>query len=191
MKKVIVVYKSKYGTTEKYAKWIAQAVDATLCKADDVDIMTLKDYETIVYCGGLYAGGLLGFSLIKKHYLELSNKKLIVVAVGATLKKTEAIEEVRNQNLTDAMKEKTEFFLLRGGLNYKKMNLLDRFLMAMMLRSIKKKDAQALDDDSKGFIATYGKVVDFTNKEAISPIVKAVMGGNTRDSAIKVVANVE
>lgn len=174
MKKTIVVYKSKYGSTEKYATWIAEAVDADLYKMDEIKISTLKSYETIIYCGGLYAGGLLGFSTIKKNYTQLSDSKLIVVAVGATLKKSEAIEEVRNQNLTDEMKENVEFFLLRGGLNYKRMNVIDRFLMAMMLRTIKKMQATELDDDSKGFIATYGKVVDFTNKDAILPVVMAV-----------------
>lgn len=182
MKKTVVVYKSKYGSTEKYATWIAEAVDADLIKMDDIKISTLKNYETIIYCGGLYAGGLLGFSTIKKNYTQLSDSKLIVVAVGATLKKSDDVMDVRNQNISEEMKGNVEFFLLRGGLNYKKMGLLDRFLMAMMLRSIKKKNASELDDDSKGFVATYGKVVDFTNKDAIQPIVDAVKATTQLDA---------
>ena len=35
-----------------------------------------------------------------------------------------------------------------------------------------------MDADSKGLIATYGKVVDFTNRNAIVPIINAIIDGN-------------
>lgn len=174
MKKVAVVYKSKYGSTEKYAKWIAEDTGADIFKVSEVKVGKLEEFNTIVYCGGLYAGGILGFSFIKNNYSKLCDKKLIVVAVGATLKKDEAIEEIKGRNLTDEMKDKVQLFLLRGGLNYKKMNLIDRFLMFLLVKSVKLKKAEELDDDTKGLIATYGKVVDFTNKDAIAPIISAI-----------------
>ena len=106
MKKVAVVFKSKYGSTEKYAKWIAEEVCADIFKVSEIKADSLKEYDIIVYCGGLYAGGLLGFSFIKNNYRKFFDKKLIVVAVGATLKKDEAVEEVKDQNLTDEMKDR-------------------------------------------------------------------------------------
>lgn len=169
-----VIYKSKYGSTEKYAKWIAEDINGDLFKVSDIKINQLKNYENIVYCGGLYAGGILGFSFIKKNFHKISDKKLIVVAVGATLKKDDAVDEVKNRNLTPKMKDKVCVFLVRGCLNYKKMNILDKFLMYMLVKSLKAKDFDTLDNDSKGIIATYGKVVDFTNRDTIQPIVNAV-----------------
>ncbi len=174
MKKVVVVYKSKYGTTEKYAQWIADETGAAIYKSGDISADGLKEYDIIVYCGGLYAGGMLGFSFIKKNYKKLCNKKLIAVAVGATLKKDGALEELKNQNLTAEMKDKTPFFLLRGGLNYEKMNFIDRFFMFLLVKSLKLKKYDKLDDDSKGIIATYGKVVDFTDKKTIAPVIAAI-----------------
>lgn len=174
MKKIAVVYKSKYGSTEKYAKWIAEDTGADIFKANEAKADKIKEYDTIVYCGGLYAGGMLGFSFIKNNYSKFSDKKLIVVAVGATLRKDEAVQELRAQNLTAEMTGKVEFFLLRGGLNYKKMNFIDRFLMYMLIRSSRKKKYEDLNDDEKGTIATYGKVVDFTNKDTIVPVINAI-----------------
>lgn len=174
MKKVAVVYKSKYGSTEKYARWITEAVGADIFKVTEVKTDKLKEYDTIVYCGALYAGGMLGFSFMKKNYSMLSDKKLIVVAVGATLKKADAIEEVKKQNLTSEMLDKVQFFILRGGLNYKKMNIIDKFLMYLLVKSIKSKKSEALDSDSKGVLGTYGKVVDFTNQKSIAPVVEAI-----------------
>ncbi len=174
MKKTAVVYKSKYGSTEKYAKWIAEDLNADIHKADKISIDALLSYDTIIYCGGLYAGGMLGFKKIKKHYDKLKDKNLIVAAVGATLKKEDEIDEVKNGNLTYEMADKVKFFILRGALNYKKMNPVDRLLMYLLVRSIKNKKHEALDNDSKGVLATYGKVVDFTNRKSIAPIVEYI-----------------
>lgn len=174
MRKVAVVYKSKYGSTEKYAKWIAEETYADIFKVSEIETTKLEDYDTIVYCGGLYVGGILGFSFVKKNYFKFCDKKLIVAAVGATLKKAEAIEKIKAQNFTDEMQDKVQLFLLRGGLNYKKMNVIDRLLMFLLIKSLKMKKAEELDDDAKGIIATYGKVVDFTSKNAIVPIIEAI-----------------
>lgn len=174
MKKVAVVFKSKYGSTERYARWIAEDIRADIFKVSEIKADKLKEYDTIVYCGGLYAGGMLGFSFMKKNYHKFCEKKLIVVAVGATLKKDEAIEEVRTQNLTDEMNGNVQIFLLRGGLNYKKMNVIDRFLMFLLIKSVKLRKSEELNDDTKGMIASYGKVVDFTNRNAIAPIINAI-----------------
>ena len=176
MSKIAVVYKTKYGSTEKYANWIAQSVEADLFKAKETKIDALLSYDTVVYCGGLYAGGILGFSLIRKNFDKLSGKRVIVVAVGATLQKEEAVKAVKGRNLPPAMLDKVPFFLLRGGLNYKRMHLSDRFLMYLQLLLSKSKKPEERDDDSKGVIGTYGKVVDFTKKKSIEPVVRAIRG---------------
>ncbi|MDQ2086590.1 flavodoxin domain-containing protein [Herbivorax sp. ANBcel31] len=174
MVKTIVIYKSKYGSTEKYAKWIAEDVKADIFKASEVNVSKLSEYDTIVFCGGLYAGGIIGFSLIRKNYDKLKNKKIIVVAVGATLRKENEVEGEKNKNLTPEMRDRVQFFILRGGLNYKKMGLIDRFLMFLLVSSIKSKKPEQLDNDAKGILATYGKTVDFTDKKSIQPIVDAI-----------------
>jgi len=120
MKKIAVVYGSHYGTTEKYATWIAEEEKADLFQASKVKIGALLGYDTIVYCGGLYAGGMYGFSLIKKNFQKIKDKKLIAVAVGATLKEKDAIEELKKKNFLPEMMDSVPFFLLRGGMNYKK-----------------------------------------------------------------------
>ncbi len=174
MRKIAVVYKSKYGTTERYAKWITQDVGASIFKSNELNLNQLKGYDVIVYCGGLYAGGILGFNFIKRNYPMLSDKRLIVVAVGASLKKEDELEGVKNHHLTDEMKGKVEFFMLRGGLNYKEMSWIDRLLMFLLVKILKGKKSEELDDDAKGIIATYGKVVDFSNRKTIEPIVEAI-----------------
>ncbi len=82
--KAIVVYKSKYGSTRAYAKWIAEelsceAVEASKIKADD-----LLEYDSIIYGGGLYAEVINGVSLITKNIDKLKNKKIAIYTTGIT-----------------------------------------------------------------------------------------------------------
>jgi menaquinone-dependent protoporphyrinogen IX oxidase len=174
MNKTAVLYKSFYGTTKKYAEWIAQEASADLFEIGRADPEQLKNYKTIVICGGLYAGGMLGKDFIKKHHEALCNKKWIVVAVGATLKSDAAVDELKAKNLPLEMRQTTPFFLLRGGMDYKKMNPLHRAMMWMMKNSLKNKKPEDLDDDAKGVLATYGKTVDFTNINAVIPIIEEI-----------------
>lgn len=171
MSKTVVVYRTKYGSTRKYAQWIAEETNADLFEARSVRAGMLDAYDTIIYGGGLYAGGILGFSAIRKQLDLLPDKKRIVFAVGATLQKENARKEVADRNRLSEIRGQVHFFLLRGGLDYQRMNCFDRFLMFLLVRSLKAKKPEELDNDAKGILATYGKTVDFTNRKAIAPIL--------------------
>ena len=174
MSKSVVVYKSKYGSTEKYARWIAEDSGADLRKAGEADRKFLLSYDTIIYCGGLYAGGILGFSHMKKIFGECKERRLLVVAVGATTEGDKAVKVIEDTNLTSDMKGKVPLFVLRGGLNYPKMKPLDRFLMYLLVKSKRSLDPTTTDSETKGLIATYGKTVDFTNRKTIAPVLACI-----------------
>lgn len=171
--KTVVVYKSKYGNTKKYAEWIAKELGIKMLAHKEVKkIEDLMQYDTIIYGGGLYAGGIAGFSLIKKNYGKLKDKKVVVFAVGSSSPQEKVIESVKVQNLTDEMKGKVEVVFCRGGLDYPKMTRMDRMMMWMLKKSIEKKKEK--DSDMEGIVATYGKKVDFTHRKYIKPIIELV-----------------
>ena len=45
----IVLYKSKYGSTKTYAKWIAKELSCEAKEAKGVKIDDLLSYDTIIY----------------------------------------------------------------------------------------------------------------------------------------------
>ena len=53
--KIAIIYKSKYGTTKKYAGWIAIKLDADLYEISDITSGDLPDYDTIIFGSSLYA----------------------------------------------------------------------------------------------------------------------------------------
>lgn len=80
----IVIYKSKYGATKKYAEWIAEALSCEMVEAKNVKASDLLKYDTIIYGGGLYAEVINGVTLITKNFDILKDKKLIVFTTAIT-----------------------------------------------------------------------------------------------------------
>ncbi len=82
--KAIVVYRSKYGSTKAYAKWIAEELACDAVNAKKIKVEDLLPYDTIVYGGGLYAENIAGLTLITKNLEKLQGKKIAVYTTGIT-----------------------------------------------------------------------------------------------------------
>lgn len=80
----IVIYKSKYGSTKKYAEWIAEDLNCEAIDAKKINANDLQGYDRIVYGGGLYAEVINGAHLIVKNAEKLKNKKIAVFSTGIT-----------------------------------------------------------------------------------------------------------
>ena len=172
MKKVAVVYCSKSGYTEKYARWIAKAVDADLLQGEKTKAEDLLKYDTIVYGGGLYAVGINGIRLITKNYEKLKDKTLVIFGVGASPVRPAIVEEVKNRNLTGEQQETIAFFLLRGGFDKRKLTPVDRILMKIMRVNLKMKKNPTPDE--RGMLNAFYHPVDFTGRKYIEPIIARI-----------------
>ena len=49
--KIIVVYKSKYGTAEQYAKWIAEELNCEVKEMGEIKARDLDVYDGIIFRG--------------------------------------------------------------------------------------------------------------------------------------------
>jgi len=173
-KKIVVIYKSKYGSTKKYAEWIAKSVNGELIENKNIKGDVLSKYDTIVYGGGLYGGGIAGVKLIKNNIDKLNDKKVIVFAVGTAPEKEEHIQRFMKNNFDDEMKAKLNIFFLRGAMDFSKLTLIHKLMMSMFKRVIKKKGEDKLTEDDKRLLDSYVNPVDYTDKKNITAIVEFV-----------------
>ena len=174
MNQTIVIYQSSYGFSERYAKWIAEELECQAIQTKEVHSEMLKKYETIIYCGGLYAGRIAGFSLIVKNVPGLKEKDIAVVAVGVSYEDEKMERSLKDQNVTAEMKDQVEFFYLQGGMDFSKMNWFHRLLMKVRKWVTLRKNKDEWTSNDQGFIESYGKSVDFTSQEKVKPIVEWV-----------------
>lgn len=178
MKTILVVYRSNYGFTQKYATWLAEALHADLREGHKLKPQDLSSYDIILFGGGLYAGGVNGISLLVKAYPNIRNKALYLFTVGAADVSDETnVSHIRSElskALTQEMQERIKIFHLRGGIDYPKLSLVHRAMMSMMVKGVRKKPEQELTSEEVTMLETYGELVDFTDPSSITPIVQDV-----------------
>lgn len=174
----IVLYGSQYGTTERYAKWIAEQMECEVRSYKNVKPENLEQYDTIIFGGGLYAGGLSGVKILTGNYERIKSKNIIVFTCGlADPNDTDNILHIR-EGLEKAMGkelfQQITLFHLRGGIDYKKLSLKHKAMMAMLHKMLKNKDYDSLRQEDKDMVDTYGGIVDFVNLETALPIITYV-----------------
>ena len=168
MSKIAVVYKSKYGTTKRYAEWIAEALDGSLFEAADMSPSQLMEYDLVIYGGGLYASGIDGVRLVAKNPC----KSLIVFTVGLADPEITDYTEILARSFAPSSQVKA--FHLRGGIDYGELSLIHKGMMAMVKKAAEKKPPDERTGDDRGVLETYGGKVDFTDKSTITPLVEYV-----------------
>ena len=176
--RILVTYASKYGTTKRYAQWIAEDLACDLRDSREVNAELLKSYDILIHGGGLYAGGLSGIQTIVKNYDAISNKRIILFSCGLAdpedPENVAHIEAGLEKVLTPEMREKIRQFHLRGGIDYSRLGLTHKAMMAMLRRVMLKKGYGNLRSEDQMMLDTYGGTVDFTNRESLVPLLSYV-----------------
>jgi len=176
MAKILIIYYSKYGTTKKYAEWIAEELNGEICSVNNINQKSLGDYDIIIIGSSLYAGKIKGIDIIVKNFEILKNKKLIIFTCGlADYSKSVHINSIYNRlkkEFPEKIIEKLKIFYLRGGINYKELTIKDKFLMWMMRKMILKSGKEKLSEEDKEFIETYGKKIYFLEKNNINELLR-------------------
>lgn len=179
MKKIVVIYESKYGSTKRYAQWIAQALSCPLFERKNFHAKDFAHYDTIIYGGGLYAGGVSGIRLLTKNWPLLCTKQVILFTCGLADPSDPAnVSHIRNamsRVLSSEMLERIQLFHFRGGIDYQSLSFIHKSMMSMLRRKLLKQDPQTLTQESVLLLETYGKHLDFTSRESIQPLVSYVL----------------
>ena len=158
--KTVVLYKSKTGYVKKYAEWIAKELSADIFEASRFSTDKFAEYDTVIFGGGLYVGGINGVKYIINNHDKLRCKKIVVFATGASPNRDEVVNEVRDKNFTLEQQKHIKFFYMRGGFDYSKCKPVDKFLMILLKWKLKNK--KVLTNDERGMLMAYSKPVDFS-----------------------------
>lgn len=171
LSKTIIIYKSKYGTTEKYANWLADELGCDICGCKGIGKIDFNKYSTVIYGAGIYAGG-IGAKNITSCWETLKEKKIIIFTVGLSDPEKTDYQPIIDKGFNSEQKQMIKFFHLRGGIDYKSLGFVDKMLMAMLVSVMKKKPEAELSDDSRMMLEAYGNKADFTDRKQIKPILE-------------------
>ncbi|MCO1604694.1 flavodoxin domain-containing protein [Desulfosporosinus nitroreducens] len=174
--KTLVIYNSKTGFTKKYAEWISEELSADIINASKVATNMLSAYDCVIYGGGLYVVGINGVKMITQNVDKLKGKKVVVFATGMSPSRKEAVNEVKKKNFSLEQQKIIQFFYLRGGFDYSKLNPIDKMLMSLLKASIiwKKIRKKKLTSDEIGILEVFNKPTDYTRKAKLDELIAYV-----------------
>jgi len=150
MAKTLILYASKYGATEKYAKWLAENIHGDLKKTAAVTKEDLAAYECIIFGGALYAGRVNGIKKLTANWDTFKQKKVALFLVGMAPPPNQGAID----SLPAAIKDHAGVFYLRGAVDYEKMGFFTRLLMKAITKE--------------------PKSIDFTEEKALTPLIEYV-----------------
>ncbi len=172
----IIVFGTIYGTSRLYAEELSRRTGIEAKSYDKVPSIT--DYDTIIYIGSLYAGGVQG---MKKTFSKLANagdKKIIIATVGladpADSENTSSIRKSIKNQLSEDVYNRATIFHLRGAIDYAKLGFKHKTMMSLLYNKAKNLPEEKKNAEVKAMIETYNKQVSFIDYESLSSIVELV-----------------
>lgn len=132
----IIIYGSQYGTARKYAEELAKRTNIEIKNYKDVT--DIDQYNTVVYIGSLYAGGVLGMKKTLAKISQCQKKKIIIATVGladpADTENTDKIKNSMKRQLSKELYENAYIFHLRGGIDYSCLNFKHKTMMGLLYK---------------------------------------------------------
>lgn len=170
----IVIYKSKYGATKKYAEWISEELKCEMKNVKEVKIEDLSKYDTIIYGGGLYAEVIDGVVFITRNMDKLEGKKVVVFSTGITpLKYREYYDKlVIEKNFKPEILEKIKIYNFMGKMILDELSLVHRSALKTLKQiMMAKKEPTEME---KLLIELCDANGDFTDRDSIKELIEYV-----------------
>ncbi|MCM1329309.1 MAG: hypothetical protein NC253_07680 [Ruminococcus sp.] len=173
MKKVAVVYSSKYGHTKQYAEWLKEDVDADAVDISKFNITQMLAYKLVIFACGVYGDKLSIMDFVKKNITAIPVQKTMVMAVSwYTNDSKEAKDKLIADNYPEEFKGKVPMYVVNSGMDKKAVSKMDSVKLVAAKLAIEKKDGRSSDDiNALGILNGYS---DPTSKDNLASIKKAI-----------------
>jgi menaquinone-dependent protoporphyrinogen IX oxidase len=171
MERTVVIYKSKHGSTEKYARWIGEELNCPVVAARDFSKKDFDKYDNIIFGGCVHGGGIEGFDLIRKNMRLLRDKKIVTFAVGLNVMQTENRMQLRDINFHKKSVKGMTCYYCPGAYNPDEVKGIDAFIIKITVRLVESKKPDEITEDDKKLLMAVKEGADFTDKKYIAPIV--------------------
>ena len=160
MNKVLIIYHSKTGFSQRYAQWLAEDLNSQAVPYRDRRTISLSRYDTIILAGGLYAGNMSGLGWLKKQ--PLTGRRAAAVAVGCSPVGGPGQEENMNKLFGGTP---IKGFYCQGGLAYDRMGAVDRTMMAALRTALRGRPEMA------EMLAGISQSFDGTDRTYLDPVL--------------------
>ena len=172
----IILFGTTYGSSKLYAEELSKRTGIEARSYDEAS--SIDDYDTVVYIGSLYAGGVQGMKKTFSKLTDVGEKKIIIATVGlADPTDSENINSIRNSiknQLSDELYNHATIFHLRGAIDYAKLGFKHKTMMSLLYNKAKNLPEEKKTAEVRAMIETYNKEISFIDYESLTQIVEFV-----------------
>lgn len=167
--KTLILYRSKYGSSAKYARMLGEELN---CPVQELGkrLPDLSECGRIVFVGGIYAGGINGLNVLRKGRAAWQEKKLALLAVGASPYEEKALAELRARCCVGELAG-VPLFYARGAWDETKMDRKDRFLCSFLQKAVAKKPPEECETWMTALLQAKGQTCDWTDRAYLEPLL--------------------
>jgi menaquinone-dependent protoporphyrinogen IX oxidase len=170
----IILCRSKYGASAKYAEWLSQETGFKVIDTKKADIKEVAKYDIIVLGGGVYAASIAGIAFLKKNIGALKGKKIYVYCCGvASCDDEEMLGILKKKNLSGELTD-IPFFYFQGKWDIDELNFTDKAMCKMYVKMLEKKDPSEIKAWDRPLLEVKGKKADFTDKKFLKPLLELI-----------------
>ena len=163
--KGLILYRSTYGSTEQYARWISEETGYELLELGKQRRKQVEDSDVVIVGAPVMAGQSAAGRWIVKNWPALKDKKVVLFTTsGADPDDPEILENYR-KNIDSGIRDRLTYVPLGGRIIVGELKPLHRFLMRLGQRF--EKDESVREN--------MGKDVDRLDRRGIEALVRAAV----------------
>lgn len=160
MKPEAIVYTSNTGHTARYAEILAGKTGLPFYTIEEAK-SKLKKHASVIFMGWLFASRVKGYKKAAKCYD-------IAAVCGVGLCPTgQLLNEVRT---AAKIPVETPLFTLQGGMDYAKLKGINKLMIDMLVKSLKKKNS--IDPGEKAMLTLVEQGGNFVNKKNLADVLR-------------------
>lgn len=130
--KTVIIYKSKHGATQEYARYIKENIaDSEIFSVEEFDASSLNSYDNVILGSSVYNGSTFYKDFLTKNWDLLRSKRVFVFAVGM-LDKDHTNSKSEYESIPEDIRGNIQYVKLPGRIVFTKLNLFEKFIIKMI-----------------------------------------------------------
>lgn len=169
-----MLYRSKYGSTKRYAAWIAKRTNADIYDLAEFNISRLDEYSAILFGSPVYFGKIKHIGFIERHWSILEKKKIAVFYVTGITPDDVRHKSIVQKGLPDEIRKRIVYYPLRGAFDYARLNFFDKLLMSWPRIRLQFKWLIKKDMEVKELLKRFHSPQDWTDEKTVEPVTSFI-----------------
>ncbi len=137
--KTLIVFKSKSGTTEQYARWLTDEIsNSDMIHIDNFQTSIVNEYDRIVFALPTYGGIIDGKDILERYWQEIEHKSIYLVIVGV-VPQSEAWSLKAYNHLSEDVRRSIKGYVKLAGVtpggNSNKVSWFERLMVKLFMKT--------------------------------------------------------